>query len=108
MTKKMVIMLIIVGVIFGGIFGYMGFRSYMMKKYMSAGGAPAVTISATPAVIEKWQPQISAVGTLRAFRGVEVANEIAGLVQSVNFKSGIMLRPDACLYNSMPMPTLLN
>ncbi len=88
MTKKMVIMLIIVGVIFGGIFGYMGFRSYMMKKYMSAGGAPTVTVSAAPAVMEEWQPQISAVGTLRALRGVDVANEIAGLVQSVNFKSG--------------------
>jgi len=88
MTKKMVIMLIIVGVIFGGIFGYLGFRSYMMKKYMSAGGAPAVTVSAAPAVMEEWQPQISAVGTLRALRGVDVANEIAGLVQSVNFKSG--------------------
>ena len=84
----MVIMLIIVGVIFGGVFGYMGFRSYMMKKYMSAGGAPTVTVSETPAVMDEWQPQISAVGTLRAFRGVEVANEIAGLVQSVNFKSG--------------------
>ncbi|MHB8138380.1 MAG: efflux RND transporter periplasmic adaptor subunit [Smithellaceae bacterium] len=88
MTKKMVIMLIIVGVILGGIFGYMGFKSYMMKKYMSAGGAPAVTVSAAPAVMEEWQPQISAVGTLRALRGVDVANEIAGLVQSVNFKSG--------------------
>jgi membrane fusion protein (multidrug efflux system) len=88
MTKKMVIMLIIVGVIFGGIFGYMGFRSYMMKKYMSAGGTPTVTVSATTAVMEEWQPQISAVGTLRALRGVDVANEIAGLVQSVNFKSG--------------------
>jgi membrane fusion protein, multidrug efflux system len=88
MTKKMVIMLIIVGVIFGGIFGYKGFQSYMMKKYMSAGGAPVVTVSAIPAVTDEWQPQISAVGSLRAVRGVDVANEIAGLVQSVHFKSG--------------------
>jgi len=28
------------------------------------------------------------VGSLRAVRGVEVANEIAGLVQNVHFKSG--------------------
>jgi len=88
MTKKMVIMLLAVGVVFGGIFGYMGFRSYMMKKYMFAGGVPAVTVSATPAVTEEWQPQISAVGSLRAVRGVDVANEIAGLVQSVHLKSG--------------------
>jgi membrane fusion protein (multidrug efflux system) len=88
MTKRMVIMLIIIGVIFGGIFGYLGFRSYMMKKYMSAMAAPAVTVSVVTAVTDVWQPQISAVGSLRAVRGVEVANEIAGLVQSVHFKSG--------------------
>ena len=88
MTKRMVIMLIIIGVIFGGIFGYLGFRSYMMKKYMSSAAAPAVTVSVVTAVTDEWQPQISAVGSLRAVHGVEVANEIAGLVQSVHFKSG--------------------
>jgi len=81
-------MLIIIGVIFGGIFGYLGFRSHMMKKYISSATAPAVTVSAVTAVTGEWQPQISAVGSLRAVRGVEVANEIAGLVQSVHFKSG--------------------
>lgn len=88
MTKRMIIMLIIIGVIFGGIFGYLGFRSYMMKKYMSSAVAPAVMVSAVTAVTNEWQPLISAVGSLRAVRGVEVANEIAGLVQNVHFKSG--------------------
>jgi membrane fusion protein (multidrug efflux system) len=35
-----------------------------------------------------WQPQLNAVGTLRAVRGVDVTTEVAGLVRSVNFKSG--------------------
>jgi len=88
MTKRMIIMLIIVGVIFGVIFGFKGFQSYMMKKYMSAGSAPAVTVSTTAAVMDEWQPQISAVGSLRAARGVDIASEIAGIVQNVNCKSG--------------------
>lgn len=88
MAKKMVIMLIVVGGIFGGIFGYKAFQSYMMKKYMSAGGAPAVTVSVAKAETSEWQPQISAVGSLRAKLGVDVTAEVAGLVQSVNFKSG--------------------
>lgn len=81
-------MIVIVGVIFGGIFGYQGFKSYMMKKYMAAAGVPAVTVSAMKAVPQEWQEQIQAVGTLRAVRGVDLANEIAGLVQSIHFKSG--------------------
>ena len=88
MTKRMIIMLIIVGVIFGVIFGFKGFQSYMMKKYMSSAAAPAVTVSVVTAATEEWQPQISAVGSLRAARGVDVASEISGLVQSVHFKSG--------------------
>lgn len=88
MTKRIIIMLIIVGVIFGGIFGYQGFKSYMMKKYMSSAAAPAVTVSAMKAVQQEWQEQIQAVGTLRAVRGVDLANEIAGIVQSIHFKSG--------------------
>jgi membrane fusion protein (multidrug efflux system) len=88
----MIIMLIIVGVIFGGIFGFKGFQSYMMKKYMSAGSAPSVTVSAAAAVMDEWQMQISAVGSLRAARGVDIASEVAGIVQTVNCKSGDNVR----------------
>jgi membrane fusion protein (multidrug efflux system) len=88
MTKRIIIMLIIVGVIFGGIFGYHGFRSYMMKKYMSSTPVRAVTVSAMKAIYQEWQEQIQEVGTLRAVRGIDLANEVAGLVQSVHFKSG--------------------
>jgi membrane fusion protein, multidrug efflux system len=92
MTKRMIIMLIIVGVIFGGIFGFKAFQSYMMKKYMSAGAVPAVTVSTAAAVMNEWQPQISAVGSLRAARGVDIAGEVAGVVQNVNCKSGDNVR----------------
>jgi len=88
MTKRMIIMLIIVGVIFGGIFGFKGFQSYMMKKYMSSAAAPAVTVSVVTATTEEWQPQISTVGSLRATRGVDISSEVAGIVQNVNCKSG--------------------
>ena len=88
MTKKMIIMLIALGVIFGGIFGYKAFMSHMMKKYMAAGSAPTVTVSAVKAASDEWQSQFSAVGSLRAVRGVEVTTEVAGLVQGIHFKSG--------------------
>jgi membrane fusion protein (multidrug efflux system) len=60
----------------------------MMKKYMSAGGIPPVTVSTIHATNEAWQPQFKAVGSLRAVRGVDLASEISGLVRSVHFKSG--------------------
>ncbi len=88
MTKRMVIMLAAVVILFGGIFGYKAFMANMMKKYMSSGQMPPVTVTAEKASTDTWQPQIKAVGSLRAVRGVEVASEIAGLVKSVHFTSG--------------------
>jgi membrane fusion protein (multidrug efflux system) len=88
MTKRMLIMLIGVGLLFGGIFAYKAFVSYKLKKSMSAYQAPPVAVSATEAKYLVWQPQLSAVGSLRAVRGVDVTSEIAGLVQKIYFSSG--------------------
>ena len=88
MNKKMVTMLAAVGILFCGIFGYKTFTGMMMKKYMSAGGMPPVTVSTVRTATQEWQPQLKAVGTLRAVYGVDVTCESAGLVQSILFKSG--------------------
>jgi len=88
MKKRMVIMLVAVGVLLGGLVGFNFFKGYMMQKYMASAPIPAVTISAMKAEYQQWQPQLSAVGTLRAVRGVDVTTEIAGLVRSLEFKSG--------------------
>lgn len=88
MSKRMIIMLICVGVLFGGIFGYHAFVSYMIKKSMSGAQAPPVTVSTIKADLLDWQPQLKAVGSLRALRGVDVTSEIAGLVRTLHFRSG--------------------
>jgi membrane fusion protein, multidrug efflux system len=88
MAKKMTIMLVIVGVLFGGIFGWQVFKAHMIKQFFATNKAPPVTVTAMPAASESWQPQINAVGSLRGVRGVDVASEIAGIVRSLHFKSG--------------------
>ncbi len=88
MTKRMIIMLVCVGLLFGGIFGYKAFVGQMIAKAMSAQQAPPVTVSTTTAQMTAWQPELKAVGTVRAARGVDVTTEIAGLVRTVYFQSG--------------------
>lgn len=46
------------------------------------------TVSTTTAREQPWQPALSAVGTLRAANGAELAMDVAGLVTAVNLKSG--------------------
>ena len=88
MKKRMVIMLVAVVVLLGGLVGFNFFEGYMMQKYMASAPVPAATVSAMTADYQQWQPQLSAVGTLRAVRGVDVTTEVAGLVRSIEFKSG--------------------
>ncbi|PKN52022.1 MAG: efflux transporter periplasmic adaptor subunit [Deltaproteobacteria bacterium HGW-Deltaproteobacteria-13] len=84
----MVIMLAAVGIVFGGIFGYKAFVSGMIKKSMSAQKMPPVTVTAAKAAYDVWRPEFKAVGSLRAYRGIDVTSEIAGLVRNIAFTPG--------------------
>ncbi|HUD88107.1 MAG TPA: efflux RND transporter periplasmic adaptor subunit [Xanthobacteraceae bacterium] len=88
MTKRMVIMLATVAVVFGAIFSFQAFKAAMIKKFMSAMAQPPQTISASKASYSPWQPKIEAVGSLRAVKGADLSIEVAGVVDSISFNSG--------------------
>ena len=87
MTKRMIIMLIAVGLVFGGVFGFQIFKNAMTKKFMSAMPQPPQTVSTVTAAMQEWQPQIEAVGSLRAVNGADLAFEVSGIVKELHFKS---------------------
>lgn len=84
--------LIIIGVslliLASGIIGFNLFKAHMIAQVLAQNASPRQTIATATVKYDDWQPQISAVGTLRAVRGVDVTTEVAGLVRSVNFHSG--------------------
>ncbi|MEW9583629.1 efflux RND transporter periplasmic adaptor subunit [Paraburkholderia sp. DGU8] len=88
MAKRMVIMLICVGLLLAALVGFNLLRTHMFAKFMAANTAPPATVSAVVAGYQSWQPQLAAVGSLRAVRGVDVTTEVAGLVREVAFRSG--------------------
>jgi membrane fusion protein (multidrug efflux system) len=88
MTKRMLIMLICVGLLLAALVGFNLFRAHMFAKFMAGNAAPPATVSAVVAGYQSWQPQLAAVGSLRAVRGVDVTTEVAGLVREIAFRSG--------------------
>lgn len=88
MTKRMIIMLILVGSVFAGIFGYQRFMANMMMQFMAGNARPPATVTAMEADYQPWQAQLKTVGTLRAVQGVEISSEAPGIVKTVHFKSG--------------------
>lgn len=81
--KPMLVMLIFVGILFGGILIYKLYGSHMMNKSMGENGIPPVAVSAVTVSDESWQPNITATGTVRAINGVDVTCEVAGLVKTI-------------------------
>jgi membrane fusion protein, multidrug efflux system len=84
----MILMLIVVGLVFGGVFGFQAYKNSMIKKFMSERQAPPQTVSTAVAATQEWQPQIEAVGSLRAVNGADLSFEVSGIVKEIHFKSG--------------------
>ncbi|MES2883982.1 MAG: efflux RND transporter periplasmic adaptor subunit [Pseudomonadota bacterium] len=77
-----------------------GIKAYSVKQMIDgfkAMGEPKSTVSTVKVGFEEWQPTLSAVGSLRAARGVDVAAEVSGVVESVSARSGEEVREGALL-----------
>ena len=89
MTKRMIIMLAIVGLVLGAIFVFEWVLLPVIKKQVLASFAnPPQTISTTVAATQDWQPQLKAIGSLRAVRGADLSPQIGGTVSAIHFDSG--------------------
>lgn len=86
MTKRMFIMLGCVLVLVAVL--ALGFFLHIRSLMASAPKPGPQTVSTIKAQMLEWQPQLNAVGSMVAVRGVDVTTEIAGLVRSIHFKSG--------------------
>ena len=86
MTKRMLIMVgavLLLVVLLGG-----GFALHIQKLVAASPRPGPQTVTAARVEALEWQPQVGAIGTMVAVRGVDVTTEIAGLVRSIEFKSG--------------------
>ena len=96
MTKRMLIMLGIVLVLVAAL----AFGEFLHIRAMIASAPKPFpqTVSTTKVVAVEWQPQLTSVGTVMPFRGVDVTSEIAGLVREIKFKSGQTVKQNEILF----------
>lgn len=85
-------MLVAVSIFFGIIFGWYGIKKIFIGIMMARYQPPAVVITSTKAKKENWQSYITAVGTVSAINGVDLASDSAGIVKEIRFNSGQMVK----------------
>ncbi|MBV9290099.1 MAG: efflux RND transporter periplasmic adaptor subunit [Hyphomicrobiales bacterium] len=72
----------------------------MVKGFISAAFAPKPTsVAAEEARIERWRPELTAIGTLRAYQGIVIAPQAAGVVTAIHFESGADVEQGQLLIN---------
>ena len=55
---------------------------------MAANAPPPTSVEVVTALSTQWQPRISAVGTLTAREGIDVSNEVEGIIEKIHIESG--------------------
>ncbi len=87
MIKRLFFVLLFLGVVFGGIFGWKYYVGQMMAEQMAKPQPPPV-VTAAEVREETWRPSLRSVGSLVAINGVQVSTEVAGKVSALEFESG--------------------
>ncbi|WAJ38738.1 efflux RND transporter periplasmic adaptor subunit [Pseudomonas sp. GOM7] len=87
LLRRMLIMLGAVLLVVLALAAYKGFSIYKQVQMFSA-PQPAINISAATAIEQPWQGRLPAIGTLKAYQGVDLSAEVEGIVREVLFESG--------------------
>lgn len=96
-ARRMTLMLIVAGVVFGGVFAVKAMMSKGMNDFFDNQPQPVVAVSAYAAKAERWRDDAEAVGTFVAVNGTDVTTEAGGVIREILFKPGQQVRAGTVL-----------
>ncbi len=88
MKRRLIIVVSVVAVMLGLLIGWHLLVGHFIQQALTKNSQPPQTVTTMIAGYSDWQPEITAVGSLRAVRGVDITTEVTGIVRSVDFRSG--------------------
>ncbi|MCV0393733.1 MAG: efflux RND transporter periplasmic adaptor subunit [Rhizobiaceae bacterium] len=97
MIKRLLIAIVLLAVLVGGIVGFNMFRDRAIEQFFANMPVAATTVSTVTAEPSEWTPQIGAIGTVGAARGVDLTVETAGVVQEIGFEANDKVERGALL-----------
>lgn len=88
MFKRTTIFLLLLLLVIAGL-AFIKYQQVQQGMAMMAGNAPPpTTVEVVAALKTQWQPRVSAVGTLTAHEGIDVSNEVEGVIEKILIESG--------------------
>jgi len=86
--RRMILMLLATGLLISLLVGFNTFKGVMIQRALRGGQEPAQTVSTAQIQLERWQPALSAVGTVRAIHGADLSFEVSGVVVAIEAVAG--------------------
>jgi len=71
-------------IVIGGIWGYNLYNKIQGFKKPQ----PPAVVTAAEADVTQWRPELTAVGSVNAYRGADLSAEVDGIVEAIRFESG--------------------
>ena len=88
MKIKLVVVVLLLAVVFGGIYGWHRFIGFETQKFFSTYKPAPAYVSVDKAVAENWPVFVESTGSLRAKQGVDITPEVSGKITQIFFHSG--------------------
>src|SRR6267154_2085287 len=92
MAKRMLAMLGLMLLFIAAIGGWKWWQINTGKAQAAKFAPPPAAVTTAVAKTERWQPVLSAVGSLKAVNGVTVSTDLAGIISQIAFQSGAKVK----------------
>jgi len=89
MIRRLIIVLAALFIVFGLIFGWGWVKvNLIIRPILAQIPFQPQTVSTITAADSPWQPAMNAVGSIVAINGADLSSEVAGIVDTIDFRSG--------------------
>ena len=96
------VMLLLVALVATGLVGFQRFKAGILKQVVQTIRSEIPTVATGQATTQMWQATQTAVGSARASNGADLAVEIGGVVDRIDFESGQTVQAGAELLRLRP------
>ncbi len=92
MKKWFAIMLVIAFLLFGSVIGFNMYKQKMIAEYLANQPEPVFPVTAVEVKANDWIPTIQAIGFIEPNQGVTLTTQTSGVINSINFESGQVVK----------------
>ena len=84
-----VVVLIVLGSLSAAFYQFhFNIKPGIIKGFIAAAAPPPTTVAAAKAEQKRWEPRISAIGSVRAYQGIDISSQLGGIVAAIRIGSG--------------------